>query len=470
MIRKTIKGIMISTGLISGLINLQASVIAGAQSVSHVVKSRRDSVVSILVRSTAKAQPQSPFFSQRGGFNFFTIPGMGRMIQPPRSGEGSGVIYDSKGLILTNAHVVAEADEILVTLSDGRKYGARLKSTNPSFDLAVIEINDPGFAGNLQDNFVSKFGDSDHLEVGDVVIAIGSPYSLDGTVTAGIVSAKGRTLRDGEYGQYSNLIQTDASINPGNSGGPLLNLEGEVVGINTAMSRGGQGLGFAIPINLARRMTSDVKQFGKVKQSFLGIMIQDVDWNTAPFLGMDSPRGVLVQKVLDKTPANRGGLRQGDVILKINGQEVRDKHVLIEKVQEVPVNAEIELEILREKAAMNLRIQVGELDQEISMGEKSHEIDSVAGLSGRELDAGLRKELELPDQSSGIYVEKVARGSVMERAGVQTGDILVQLNGKSLRTLNDLNEIEGVEGQLDLNLILIRSGKIIFAEVHHGRG
>lgn len=471
MIKKTIRGILVCSILFFGTLSLQASVVSSAQSVSHVVKTQRDSVVSILVRSTAQLSPPASFFRKRGGFHFFSIPGMGQFSRPARRGEGSGVIYDSKGLILTNAHVVSGADEILVTLADGRKFSARVKSTNPSFDLAVIEIDDPSFSGKLEEKFLSKFGDSDQLEVGDVVIAIGSPYSLDGTVTAGIVSAKGRTLKNGEFGQYSNLIQTDASINPGNSGGPLLNLKGEVVGINTAMSRGGQGLGFAIPINLASRMTSDVKQFGKVKQSWLGIMIQDVDWNTAPYLGLKSPKGILIQKVLKDTPAMEGGLQQGDVILEINGQTVGNRHVLIEKIQEVPVHEEVEIKILRQKTPMELRIRVGEKGEEFLSLRKADEKPSVAGLRARMVDEDTRRELALPEKSGGVYIQQVESGSLMDQAGVKSGDILLQVNGRNLKELEDLRHVdEMLEREISLNLLLIRSGKVVFAEVNHEKG
>ena len=175
-------------------------------------------------------------------------------------------------------------------------------------------------------------------------------------------------------------------------------------------------------------------------------------------------------KVLDASPANRGGVLQGDVILKINGQDVRNKHVLIEKVQEIPVHEEVELEILREKTAINLRVQVGEMDKKASLGVSSERVNSIAGLNARALDTDLRKKLALPKQSSGIYVDEVVKGSAMEKAGVKSGDILIQLNGRPLQNLSDLNDVEQVEEKLDLSLILIRSGKVIFAEVRHDRG
>ena len=245
-------------------------------------------------------------------------------IQPrTKAGEGSGVITSRDGLILTNSHVVNEADEIVVTLADGRKFNATLDNQNPVVDLALLRIEDASFNGNLSSEYVAALGNSDDLKVGEWVIAIGSPFSLEGTVTAGIVSAKGRNLGQSKSLNYGNLIQTDASINPGNSGGPLLNLDGKVVGINTAINPNGQGLGFSIPINLARRMISDVEQFGEIQQSWLGVAVQDVTQNIAAYLGLDIPKGALIQKVIDGTPAQEAGLTAGDVILKVNSLEIK---------------------------------------------------------------------------------------------------------------------------------------------------
>ncbi len=468
MITKTIRGILICGVLLLGTGPLHASVLSGAESVSKVVKSKKNSVVSLLIRSIPAARLSAPYFPFRQGFQFFVVP---EMVRPKKHSEGSGVIYDRSGLILTNAHVVSNADEILVTLADGRKYSARVKNTNPSFDLAVVEIDDPSFSGTLEPDFVSQFGDSDKLEVGDVVVAIGSPYSLDGTVTAGIVSAKGRTLKGGAFGQYSNLIQTDASINPGNSGGPLLNLKGEVVGINTAMSRGGQGIGFSIPINLAKRMTSDVKRFGKVKQSWLGVMVQDVDLNTAPYLGLDTPRGVLVQKVLQGTPAEDAGLRRGDVILELQGQKVDNKDVLIERIQEIPVHEEVELEIIREKNPLSLRVRIGERSASKSGLEPSKRSRQLAGLHVEPLGESRRRELGVSKKARGLFVVEVVRGSSMDRAGVKPRDILVQVNGRAMASQQDLRLVEGaVRSNRALELLLVREGQMIFVEVKNERG
>jgi serine protease Do len=347
-LRRSILGLALMLTVLGG--SLEASVNFGDNRIAEIVDSSASSVVNILVHSNQQRQMQIPF--RNGIFHFFA-PGIRT---PQRRGEGSGVIYDSSGLILTNHHVVKGADKITVTLSDGRKLSAVIEAENPESDLALLKLKDPMFSGSLEPKFVAKLGNSDRLRVGEWVIAIGSPFSLDGTVTAGIVSARGRNLNLGPQARYNNLIQTDASINPGNSGGPLLNLEGEVIAINTAINPQGQGLGFAIPINLAKRMIGDVSRFGRIQHSWLGVRVQDVKQELLPYLGLDSPHGALVELVIVDTPAARAGLKPRDVILEIDGQKVRNKDILIQKIQEIPAGKEVLLKIQRQGSPMDLRV------------------------------------------------------------------------------------------------------------------
>lgn len=322
----------------------------GPDTVSNIVEKAGNAVVSIQARKsmTRGEVPRSH------GFPFF-------FRQPQKRaqlGEGSGFIYDQSGQILTNYHVIAGADEIMVSLSDGREYKATVKAQKPELDLAMLQIQDPAFSGKLEKHFVSEIGDSESLKVGEWVVAIGSPFSLDRTVTVGIVSAKGRNLNVGPGAQYNNLIQTDASINPGNSGGPLLNLKGEVVGINTAMKPGGQGLGFAIPVNLARRMIEDLREHGEIKDGYLGIVVQNLSQQLQDYLGLKTARGSLVQKVVPGSPAAIAGFVRGDLITHLNGKEIENKEILVEKLLEFQAGEKIDFRVMRKGQQVDLEAKL----------------------------------------------------------------------------------------------------------------
>lgn len=451
-----LRSILFFTALIT-LKVVESNPFINRDTISQIVQKRSKSVVNVSSKfRVANNQIQR-------------IPGMfGYFFQEhqrprTRGGEGSGVIVSKEGLVLTNSHVVNGADEIIITLSDGRKYNAVLDSENPLVDLALLRIEDPSFEGNLMPESVAALGDSDQLKVGEWVIAIGSPFSLEGTVTAGIVSAKGRNLGKAQSHGYGNLIQTDASINPGNSGGPLLNLDGEVIGINTAMNPNGQGLGFSIPINMARRMISDMQQFGEVQQSWLGVAVQDVTQNLTGYLGLDSPNGALVQKILRNTPAERAGLKTGDVILKINGSEIKDRDQLIYRVQEIPVGAEITLEIIREGKTIELKAILAEKD-DYKKVSKSKLPFGMMVVPVTDYDI---KRLELHSGVRGALVKEVRSDSVASKIGFQKDDVILQINQTVILNHNIFKNIMETKLRNEPNefmAMVIRAGKIHYLE------
>jgi Do/DeqQ family serine protease len=322
----------------------------------HVAEIVTPAVVNISTVSTGKGRPSADPFRPFGDDPFFReffdrfFEGMPRRHQ--QKSLGSGVIIEKGGLILTNNHVIKDADEITVRFANNQEAKGKVVGTDPKTDLAVIRVE------TKTELPVVKLGDSDALRVGQWAIAIGNPFGLDHTVTVGVISATGRS----EVGiaAYENFIQTDASINPGNSGGPLLNIRGEVIGINTAIVASGQGIGFAIPINLARKVMGDLVTRGKVTRGWLGVGIQPLTAELAKSFGM-SEAGVLVNQVMAKSPAEAAGIRVGDVILEIAGKSVRDARELQRIIAEAEVGKPVELRILREKEKRSITVQVGEM-------------------------------------------------------------------------------------------------------------
>ncbi len=314
-------------------------------------------VVNISTVSTGRGRSPSELFRPFGNEPFFRdffdrfFEGMPR--QRRQSSLGSGVIIDKGGLILTNNHVIKDADEITVKFANKQEAKGRIVGTDPKTDLAVIRVS------ARDDLPVVTLGDSDALHVGEWAIAIGNPFGLDHTLTVGVISATGRS----EVGiaAYENFIQTDASINPGNSGGPLLNIRGEVIGINTAIVASGQGIGFAIPVNMARRVMADLVKKGKVTRGWLGVGIQPLTPELAKSFGLSAEEGILVNQVMPKSPAEAAGLKTGDLILSVDGKPLKDPRELQRIIAETEVGKRIELTILRDKARRTVKVQVGEM-------------------------------------------------------------------------------------------------------------
>lgn len=359
---------------------------------------------------------------------------------------GSGFIITQDGYIFTNNHVVEKADKIKVRLSNGKEYDAKVIGKDAKIDIALIKIN----ASNSLP--VVDLGDSDKLRVGDWVLAIGNPFGLEQTVTQGIVSAKGRVIGSGPY---DNFIQTDASINPGNSGGPLFNLEGKVVGINTAIVAHGQGIGFAIPVNMAKDILNDLKSKGKVTRGWLGISVQDITEDIAANMGIKDKEGALVADVVGGDPAEKAGIKAGDVIVEIDGKKVHDTHELLRIVAGVPVGKSVNVKAVRDGKVQNFSVTVGERkDQEVAVKEKA---DEYFGMTVQDITPRIAESLGLT-QKSGVIVSSVQEGSAADDAGIKPRDIILQVNKVNVKSVKDFQREMSKKGASDGVLLLVKSG------------
>jgi serine protease Do len=341
---------------------------------------------------------------------------------------GSGFIISKDGYILTNNHVVEDADEVKVTLSDEKTYDAKIIGMDAKTDLAVLKIEVD------HDLPITVLGNSSRLEVGDWVIAIGNPFGLERTVTAGIVSARGRVIGSGPYDDF---IQTDASINPGNSGGPLFNLQGEVVGINTAIVASGQGIGFAIPVNMAKDLLPQLKT-GKVSRGWLGVQIQKVTPELAESFNLESERGALVADVVEDSPAARAGVKTGDIILSFNGQEVDGMRKLPRLVAAVPAGTKVKMKVLRRGKLKKLKVVIAELkDDKMAGGSpvEKGELDRL-GMAVRQITPEMAAQYRLP-RDSGVVISRIDPDGLAAEGGLRAGDIILQVNNSDIETLKD---------------------------------
>lgn len=393
--------------------------------------------------------PKDPFFDDFFE-HFFEGP-----VQRPQKSLGSGFIINQDGYILTNNHVVEGADEIQVQLTDKRKFDAKVIGSDPKTDLCVIRIS-------AKDLPAATLGDSDRLRVGDWVMAVGNPFGLEHTVTAGIVSAKGRVIG---AGPYDDFIQTDASINPGNSGGPLFNLQGEVVGVNSAIVASGQGIGFAIPINMAKDLVPQLISSGKVTRAWLGVGIQDITPELAKSFALPDQKGSLISNVFPGSPAEKAGIKSGDIILKFKGKDIGESHELPTLVAREPVGSKVSMAVLRDGKTIDLEVTLGEMAQ----GEK--EIEKAARTGGsKELGLAVRDlmpeeiaELRLQREHHGIAVVDVEAGSQADQAGVRRGDILLSLNHVKINSVGEyLEAAKKVKAGEIVRLYLQREGATIF--------
>jgi len=405
--------------------------------------------------------PENPF----EGTPFGNIPELRRffedmpqMPQSPhggRSGIGSGVIIDAGGVILTNNHVVEGRNDITVRLHDGREFKATGVQTDPNTDLAILRIE------GAKDLKPARLGDSDLLEVGDWVLALGHPFGLEGTLTSGIVSAKGRGIG---MPARATFIQTDAAINPGNSGGPLINLDGEVVGINTAISSsngGNQGVGFAIPVNLAKWVSGELMKDGVVQRAQLGVMIQPMTHELAAQFGLKAPEGVAVSDVMDNTPAAKAGLKAGDVILEYGGQKVSTPRELQEIVERSEIGAKHEVKIWRDGKQQTLHAVPRESnDQPAQSGETRLERSNPSrlenlGLEVETLTPEIAEQLNV-NADHGVVISDVLSGSPADRAGLESGMVIVEAGRSPVKSVADLKKAveEAKDGSV---LLLVRS-------------
>jgi serine protease Do len=345
---------------------------------------------------------------------------------------GSGVIVDPRGFVLTNNHVVENATAIEVRLSDDRKFKATLVGRDPRSDLAVLKVDSPSPLP------VAELGDSDKLRVGQWVIAIGNPFGLDRTVTAGIVSATGRTHVG--VATYEAFIQTDASINPGNSGGPLLNLDGRVIGINTAIVSSGQGIGFAIPITMARDVMTQLIARGRVVRGWLGVVIQDLTPELAAGFGVKEDAGVLVAEVMKDSPAGAAGLKPGDVITDFNGGGVKDVTDLQKRVAAVEPGRAAPMTVTRDRKTVTLSVKVGEQPSEEALADAENGSESVLGLTVEPLTPETARQNRLTARR-GLLVTEVEPGSPGAEAGIKPGDAIVEVNREPVGDVAALQQL-----------------------------
>lgn len=404
----------------------------------ELAKKFRPAVVNISAMQTGAAfHPMPNPFGEEDPFGEFWRRFFGDPFPrgPSRQRSlGSGFILDREGYILTNNHVVENGENIVVRLSDGEEFEAKVVGKDPKTDIAVIKIDTDR---NLP---VVPLGDSSHLEVGEWVLAIGNPFGLEHTVTSGIVSAKGRRIG---AGPYDNFIQTDASINPGNSGGPLINLRGEVVGINTAIfsrSGGNIGIGFAIPINLVKELLPQLKYRGRVTRGWLGVVIQKVTPAIAESLSMTEPRGALVANVSQGGPAETAGVEVGDVILAFDGNAVRESSDLPLIVARTPVGKSVVVKVLRNGKERSLSVRIGELKEDaVAVTAKG---ETEFGLTVQEITPQIAESLNL-DKPEGVVVTAVESGSPADEAGVRRGDVILEVDRRPIRRLADYREAIG---------------------------
>ena len=411
-------------------------------SLAPMLETVTPAVVNISTEGRVKV-PTSPLMNDPFFRRFFNLPNQQRERKTPSL--GSGVIVDStRGLVLTNNHVIANADQITVKLRDGRELQAELVGSDPDTDVAVIKIPPKNLTA-------IPLADSEKLRVGDFVVAIGNPFGLGQTVTSGIISALARSGL-GITG-YEDLIQTDASINPGNSGGALVNLRGELVGINTAIysqSGGNIGIGFAIPINMAQQITEQLIEFGEVKRGFLGAQLQDLDPNLAEAFGIKTKRGAVLVNVVEGSPAAKAGLQPGDVVTKVNGKIILNAASLRNEIGLMRVGEKVELEYIRDGKRQTLATKVGEREDLTKADGMRNE--RLAGATF----GNIPQESPAYGRVPGVMLYDVERGSRVWEAGLRQGDIITSVNRRPVRELNEfLQLVTQLKGQL---LLRVRRG------------
>jgi serine protease Do len=413
-------------------------------STTQVVKGQR--------RTTPRMPFPNPFGGERDPFEeFFERFFGGDNPQREFRGRslGSGFIINREGYIVTNNHVVENASDIKVSLSDKEEYAAKVIGRDPKTDVALIKID------AKKDLPAVAVGDSSKLRVGEWVMTIGNPFGLGHTVTTGIVSAKGRIIG---AGPYDDFIQTDASINPGNSGGPLFNMNGEVVGINTAIVASGQGIGFAIPINVAKELLVPLREKGRVVRGWLGVQVQGITPELAKSFGLERERGALVADVMADTPAEKAGIERGDIIVEFNGRKIEEMNDLPRVVASTPPNADVPVKILRKGQEKVMQVKVAELkDKEERVASSGGTLEESLGLTVQELTPEIARSLRV-NESKGLVVTNVEEGSPADEVGLRRGDVIVEINQKKVDNLRDYRAALGRVGSADSLLLLVRRG------------
>lgn len=439
------------------------------ESFADLVEKQSKAVVNISTSTkpkkvTKKSQRKSPFagdpFFDKFFEDFFgNIPqGGGReFMTRPQNSLGSGVVISKDGYIVTNNHVVAKADDIVVKFQDDKELNAEIVGRDPKNDIALLKVE-----ASKDLNF-AVMGDSEKLRVGDWAVAIGNPFGLGGTVTAGIISARGRNIHQGPY---DNFIQTDAAINPGNSGGPLFNRAGEIVGINTAiLSRtgGSQGIGFAVPSNTVKLIVEQIKEHGRPIRGWLGVRIQTVTKELAEAMGVDDAKGALVAAVVEGSPAEKAGFKDGDLILKYDGKNVEEMLDLPKMVAETTVNKTVEIEYLRSGKKKSVDVKIAELEEDdegnvLSSLEQDLDETEVEGMTLSPLTDDERDALGVDSDVEGVVITSVDRQSRAGQSNLRSGDIIIEMDKKKVKTVEDVKSVIDDKDGKSLLMLIIRGG------------
>lgn len=426
---------------------------------SDVAKQATPAVVAVQVRT--KVEPRSMGFGPGSPFDddfferFFGRP-FPRSQQPSEPqyqvGQASGFVISADGYVLTNNHVVEGADEITVVMGDGQKYEkVKLVGTDDKADVALLKIED---VDNLP---YLELGDSDDLEIGEWVIAIGNPFGLTETLTVGVVSAMGRRVSGEDV--YQDFIQTDAAINPGNSGGPLLNLEGKVVGINSAIitgDRGYMGIGLAVPINMAKAIKDQLIETGKVQRGYVGIGMQNIDPEMVDFFKLENNKGVLITSVTEDSPADKAGLKKDDVVIRIDKKKVEDPQDLKNIIGFTPPDTDVEFTIIRGGKEKKVTVKVGSM-QDSELADTS-DIGKKFGLTVATIDAEIADQYNA-EEGKGVVVVDVRSGSAAARAGIRKGMVVLEVNRKEVATVGEFNDAIKESEESKKALLLVKTGR-----------
>ena len=438
-------GLMLAAGIPSAIAAKNAPVRMVPQNFSTLAEEVGPAVVHIRVEKTVRgAGPafhrfgENPFGGQEQSpeqFKDFFGRNFGRQDQPEfkQPAQGSGFIIEKDGYIVTNNHVVEGADAITVVLNDETSYDAEIVGRDPVTDIALIKVN------AKKELPVVPLGSSHDLKVGEWVAAIGSPFGLEHTVTAGIVSAKGRVIGSGPYDDF---IQTDASINPGNSGGPLINMQGEIVGINTMIIAGGHGIGFAIPIDLAKNVVAQLKENGEVTRGWLGVTIQDLKGDLAEYYGLKNKSGVLVASVLPGDPADKAGIRPKDIITEVDGEKVDTSRDLTNLAARLSVGDTARVTVIRDGHQQTFDITVGKRPMTLAAASDSqrNEKEGEYGFEVTELTPEIAQRFNI-EETAGVIVVNVAPDSKARQAGIQQGDLIIEVNRKNVASVKDFKKL-----------------------------
>lgn len=417
----------------------------GPKSFAGLAEQAAHSVVNIATTQVIKGRPAMPWNTPQGPFEEFFNKYFGEMPQKRQAHAlGSGFLIDDQGYIFTNYHVIAKATEIRVRLQNGKEYDAKVIGRDPKTDLALIRIKTDD-----QLPRPARLGDSDTIQVGDWVLAVGNPFGLGHSVTAGIIGAKGRVIG---AGPYDDFLQTDAAINPGNSGGPLFNTDGQVVGINTAIVAQGQGIGFAIPINMAKDLLAQLKA-GHVVRGYLGVAIQNVTPELAQAMGLKTQEGAIIANIMKDTPAAKSGLQESDVIVAVDGQPIANASELSARIAGMAPGTQASLDVIRDGKKQTVHVTIGTMPQAEAGQEEQAEQRPKWGLAIQDITPEIAQQLNLAS-TKGVIVSQVTSGSPADEAGIQRGDVIRAVGRQPVTSTQDFMQI--IQKQKNENSLVLR--------------